>query len=257
MSDAMAQGPVRVAEVRTRSGFGWKRLAVAVAAVTAVCHVLIGAAYRDLDAIVVAVSFVLALGLMRLRRGTVGLGLLGLAFANVAFWTVPAMVTNLGGRFGFAAIAVPGLMAVLSVAGLVAAVGTLAAGRRGDAGGRAAPRMAVAAVVGLVIMVGLAAVRGDGAVLPEPLDLVLSSDSTAFSDSTLAAKAGTISVYLENRDYFWHTFTIHELGVDLRVPVGASGRVSFEAASGTYEYVCAIPGHDVAGMVGTLTVTGS
>jgi plastocyanin len=253
----MAQGTVRVAGVRTRPAFGWKRLAVIVAAVTAVCHVLIGAAYRDPDAMVVAVSLVVALGLMRLRRGTVGLVLLSLAFANVAFWTGPATVTNVGGRSGFAAIAVPGLMAVLSVVGLIATVGTLTASSRGHAGERAALRAAVAAAVGLVIVLGLAALRGDGVVLPEPSDHVLTSDTTAFSESELIAEAGTIGVYLKNRDYFWHTFTIHELGVDLRVPVGASGRVVFEAAPGTYQFVCAIPGHDIAGMVGTLTVTGS
>jgi plastocyanin len=253
----MAQGTVRVAEVRTRPAFGWKQLAVIVAAVTAVGHVLIGAAYRELDAIVVAVSLVVALGLMRLRRGTVGLVLLGLAVANVAFWTVPATVANLGGRFGFAAIAVPGLMAVLSVAGLLATAGTLMVSRRRDAGGQAAPPVAVATAVGLVLVLGLAAVRGDGAVLPESSDHVLTSDTTAFSDSELVAEAGTIGVYLDNRDYFWHTFTIRELGVDLRVPVGASGRVVFEASPGTYQFVCTIPGHEIAGMVGTLTVTGS
>jgi plastocyanin len=198
-----------------------EQLAVTVAAVTAVCHVLLGAAYRDLDAIVLAVSLVVALGAMRLRRGTVGLVLLGLAGANVAFWTVPAAVTNLGGRYGFAAIAVPGLMAVVSVAGFVAAV------------------------------------RDDGAVLPEPSDHVLTSDTTAFSDSELVVQSGTIGVYLDNRDYFWHTFTIREFGVDLRVPVGASGRVVFEASPGTYQFVCTIPGHEIAGMGGTLMVTGS
>jgi plastocyanin len=91
-------------------------------------------------------------------------------------------------------------------------------------------------------------------VVAEPDDLVILSDSTAFSPSELVATTGTIGVYLENRDYFWHTFTISELGVDLRVPVGAAGRATFEAAPGTYEFVCAIPGHDIAGMVGTLTV---
>jgi plastocyanin len=251
----MVQEVVPAADVRTRSVFGWRRLAVTAAVATAAGHVLIGAAYRDLDAIMVAVSCGVALGVTRLRRGTAGFALLGLAFANVAFWTVPATVTNLTGGSGFAAVAVPGVMATLSVTGLLASVGTLRTGRRGD-GGEAATvmRVTVAAAAVLVLLLGTATLRGDGAVVAEPDDLVILSDSTAFSPSELVATTGTIGVYLENRDYFWHTFTISELGVDLRVPVGAAGRATFEAAPGTYEFVCAIPGHDIAGMVGTLTV---
>jgi plastocyanin len=80
------------------------------------------------------------------------------------------------------------------------------------------------------------------------------ADRSAFENDELEAEAGTVTVFLDNRDYFWHTFTIRALGVDLAVPVEASGRASFDAPPGTYRFVCAIPGHEAAGMVGTLTV---
>jgi plastocyanin len=252
----MVQEAVRVEDVATTSAFGWRRLAGYAGAVAAVAHVAIGAGYRDVDAIVVAVTFGIALGLMRVRSGTVGLVVLLLAFANVAFWTVPATATNLDGGFGFAAIAVPGVMAVLSVAGLVATVGALTTRRQAAAGEAGALLLTVAAGLVLVVIVGLAALAGGAAIGAQPGDHVITTDRTAFSESEIVAQAGTIGVFVENRDYFWHTFTITELGVNLRVPIGASGRVTFEATPGTYEFVCAIPGHDRAGMVGTLTVVG-
>lgn len=44
------------------------------------------------------------------------------------------------------------------------------------------------------------------------------------------------------------------LGVNLNVPVSAERRLDFHAPPGTYEFVCAIPGHAQAGMEGTLRV---
>jgi plastocyanin len=255
----MAQGTVHSNEIRARPGLDWQRLSLLVAGAAFSGHLVIGAAYRDVDAFGIAASLAVAVGLTRLRRGTVGLALLGLAFANIAFWTVPATVTNVAGRSGSAAIAVPGVMAVLAVTGLVATVGTLQTRRRAEAGGSAATWVGAAAG-GLVVILGLAALYAGGTPGAErdaqPGDIALTSDRTAFSETELVARAGTIGVHLENRDYFWHTFTITELDVDLRVPVSASGRVTFEATPGTYEFVCAIPGHDIAGMVGTLTVVG-
>lgn len=76
----------------------------------------------------------------------------------------------------------------------------------------------------------------------------------AFSETELKLNEGNVVVTMENKDLFWHTFTIEELGVDLRVPVGAELGASFEAHPGEYQFVCAIPGHVEAGMVGTLIV---
>jgi uncharacterized cupredoxin-like copper-binding protein len=42
--------------------------------------------------------------------------------------------------------------------------------------------------------------------------------------------------------------------VNVNIPVGAERRTTFDAPAGTYEFVCAIPGHGQAGMKGTLTV---
>ena len=46
-----------------------------------------------------------------------------------------------------------------------------------------------------------------------------------------------------------------DLRVCLGVPVGAELIVTFDAPPGTYQYICAIPGHPEAGMKGSLIVT--
>jgi plastocyanin len=239
----------------TRSGPGFRTTGALLALVLLVSHLALGAIYSDLDAVFVAISFAVALGLLRIGHGTLGLVALVLACLNVAFWTLSATVVNLRGAAGFVAVAVPGTMAVLAVTGLLAATAAFAARNRPASPSAAGPRWLVAGgalVLGLVLVLGLALDRDDDQ--PEPGDLVVITDRSAFQDGELEADAGAVSVFMDNRDYFWHTFTIRALGVDLAVPVEATGRASFDAPPGTYRFVCAVPGHETAGMVGTLTV---
>jgi plastocyanin len=236
-------------------GAGYFVTGAMLAALLLVSHVALGALYRDLDAVFVAVSFAVALGLLRIGRGTLGLVALVVACLNVALWTLPATVVNLRGGAGFVAVAVPGTMAVLAVTGLITAAMALATRDRPAAADAPGPRWLVAggaAVLGVVLLLGAVLDRSDEE--PQPGDLVVITDRSAFEDGELEAEAGTVSVFLDNRDYFWHTFTIRALGVDLAVPVEAAGRTSFEAPPGVYRFVCAIPGHEAAGMVGILTV---
>lgn len=90
----------------------------------------------------------------------------------------------------------------------------------------------------------------------ESADIDLVAENVAFDQTELSASAGSITVSLENRDLFWHTFSIEELGVDLRVPDSAEMTVAFDALPGEYTFICDIPGHPEAGMKGTLLVDG-
>ena len=69
------------------------------------------------------------------------------------------------------------------------------------------------------------------------------------SRAQIGVGEGEVAVFVENKDTMLHTFTIEELGVDLRIPGDSTARVEFDAPAGTYEYVCA-PNADV--MSGTL-----
>ena len=73
---------------------------------------------------------------------------------------------------------------------------------------------------------------------------------------SISASAGEITVDVKNEDGTVHNFEITELGV-LSGDLDPDGSISvtFTAEAGTYEYFCSTPGHQPAGMFGTLTVT--
>jgi uncharacterized cupredoxin-like copper-binding protein len=51
-----------------------------------------------------------------------------------------------------------------------------------------------------------------------------------------------------------HNFSIDELGISVDIAPGSTEETVINAAAGTYEYYCNVPGHKEAGMVGTLIV---
>jgi len=77
----------------------------------------------------------------------------------------------------------------------------------------------------------------------------------AFNPSQFAIPADTeVVVALPNLGQAVHNFSIPELGVSVTAQAGETGQATINAPAGTYEFVCNIPGHSAAGMVGTLTV---
>jgi nitrite reductase (NO-forming) len=96
-------------------------------------------------------------------------------------------------------------------------------------------------------------------------------DTFTFDPDTASADAeNLVKVTLNNEGALEHTWTLVSTDVDLAtvrdvdalagvttgsVPPGESKTISFTApAAGTYQYVCTIPGHAPAGMVGTMTI---
>lgn len=97
------------------------------------------------------------------------------------------------------------------------------------------------------------------------------SDSFQFTPASASVSAGDeVEVTLNNTGALEHSWTLVPEGADLAtvadaeaidgattgtVAAGETGTVTFTAPdAGTYQFVCTIPGHAVAGMVGTLTV---
>jgi uncharacterized cupredoxin-like copper-binding protein len=64
-----------------------------------------------------------------------------------------------------------------------------------------------------------------------------------------------VTVTITNKGQLQHDFVIDALNIktDL-LNAGDSVTVTINAAAGSYEYYCSVPGHKEAGMVGTLTV---
>jgi plastocyanin len=80
-----------------------------------------------------------------------------------------------------------------------------------------------------------------------------------FSKSTLEARAGQITLVMENPAPIEHNIAVRGEGVDEKgeiVGQGDESRVSVDLEAGEYEFYCSVPGHEQAGMRGTLTITG-
>jgi nitrite reductase (NO-forming) len=73
----------------------------------------------------------------------------------------------------------------------------------------------------------------------------------------LEARAGqTITLVIENKGVLDHDFVIEELGIEVKLSPGETQEVTFVVDEiGTYTYICAVPGHLDAGMIGQLTIS--
>jgi nitrite reductase (NO-forming) len=77
----------------------------------------------------------------------------------------------------------------------------------------------------------------------------------AFNPNQFTIPADTeVVVALPNLGQAVHNFSIPELEVNVTAQAGETGQATINAPAGTYDFVCNIPGHSAAGMVGTLTV---
>lgn len=74
-----------------------------------------------------------------------------------------------------------------------------------------------------------------------------------FSPRELTAQVGE-EVVLDMRVTGVHTFTIDELGVNVRLRQGTDSVRFTPDRPGQFEYYCAVPGHRERGMLGALTV---
>ncbi len=233
-------------------GLTWRRLTLIAGIAATVTIGTISAILGDLEGVAVMLGFALATWLTRVRRGTVGAIGVGLIGAVTLSFMLTAALTNIREGSPMSSVLIASVLTAVSLLALIAAIGFLA-NRASEL--TTGPWLSMG--ISILMFVGL---LGWGAsinrVHVDAGDIVLVTENMVFSAADLSVVPGEVVVTLENKDLFWHTFTIEDLGVDLRVPVGAKLGASFEAPPGEYQFICAIPGHAEAGMVGTLTVGG-
>jgi len=78
-----------------------------------------------------------------------------------------------------------------------------------------------------------------------------------YDKTSLAAKAGKVTIVFTNSSPLSHNVTIESSGAVLgATPTfqGGSKTLSLTLKPGTYKFYCSVPGHRMAGMEGTLTV---
>jgi plastocyanin len=100
-----------------------------------------------------------------------------------------------------------------------------------------------------------AAGEGEETTLENPAD----ESQLAYAESELEAPAGTITLVMENPSALEHNIAVRGGGVDEQGEVvgqGGESSVTADLEPGEYEFYCSVPGHEAAGMKGTLTVTG-
>ncbi len=86
------------------------------------------------------------------------------------------------------------------------------------------------------------------------------SGQLKFTQATLSAKAGTVTIDFTNKSQLPHNFTLQK---GTSGPVvgatptfnGGSRTLTVKLKPGTYTFFCSVPGHRTAGMQGTLTVS--
>jgi plastocyanin len=91
----------------------------------------------------------------------------------------------------------------------------------------------------------------------ETLKLAADKSALKFDKSKLTAKAGKVTLEMANPSGIPHAVAIKGNGVDVDGKTVGSGETSTASAdlkAGTYTFYCPVPGHEAAGMKGTLTV---
>jgi uncharacterized cupredoxin-like copper-binding protein len=91
-------------------------------------------------------------------------------------------------------------------------------------------------------------------------NLQLAADESGqlkFDKTSLTAKAGKVTITMDNPSPVPHAVAVEGNGVDKdgkTVGMGGKSTVSVSLKPGTYEFYCPVDGHKQAGMKGTLTV---
>jgi uncharacterized cupredoxin-like copper-binding protein len=83
------------------------------------------------------------------------------------------------------------------------------------------------------------------------------SGALKFDKSSLTAKAGKLTIVMDNPSDLPHAVEIEGQGVEAEgetVEKGGVSKATAEVKAGEYEFYCPVDGHKQAGMEGTLTV---
>jgi plastocyanin len=233
-------GPINDARLLPR----WRPVLVAAALAQILFEVVIMVVNGEVVRPVIVWSALLAIGLFvfgkRRRAGAALLGFVSLVhFATSAAFLAEGLVhpeSFWDFWLGWSIVLTAGL-------GVLAAAAVWRQEDDGSKRARAVSLGIMALIVALGILGGAATIAYDSDSAQDG-DIALSARSVQFEPANLIADSGEIAVFVDNDDSFRHTFSIEALEVDLEVPGGKATRVEFIAEPGTYEFYCAVPGHE-------------
>jgi uncharacterized cupredoxin-like copper-binding protein len=79
-----------------------------------------------------------------------------------------------------------------------------------------------------------------------------------YNKKVLKAKAGKVTIVMRNLSPLPHDIAVKGHGVNVKGKIVTKGKTSIVTAvlkKGRYEFYCSVPGHEAAGMKGTLIIT--
>lgn len=230
---------------------GWIRLARAGAIAMAVWMVLLTIMARSAIPPVIVIGLIAAVFASVLRGGRRKTALGGAVFALMAlFGNLPGVIDELSNPESTPAFI---LTTLVTVGGILMTVGGIGVFFGWDG---APVRMLGIGAAGLTVT--LAAFSFVAGALTESADqasadVPVTLEQIAFQPSTVSvAETGTL--WIDNRDGIRHTFTVEALGLDLEVPALKARQLAVTGAPGTYDVICAVPGHE--SMTATLVIEG-
>ncbi len=199
--------------------------------------------------LVIGVAFLAFVPFLRGERRKAGLG--AAVFAALAYLAnLPIIMDDLANPESAPAFILQ-LLSTVAVA-LVITGGLGAFLRRSTRAIR--PLLSVALGVFLAGAVGsVATAANTDSVAALPGDVHVTAQQIMWSPEDIVINSSATGIWIDNKDGVRHTFVIPELGIDVEVPGLKSSRVDIEAAPGTYEIICDVPGHQ--NMTATLRVT--
>ncbi len=91
---------------------------------------------------------------------------------------------------------------------------------------------------------------------PKPKQVFLSAQDIVWDPPLIEAQVGQeLTLTIRNDGALDHNFVSDELGLDILISPGTSETVTFVVTEpGKLEFICNIPGHEEAGMVGEIVV---
>ncbi|MDH3944658.1 MAG: cupredoxin domain-containing protein [Anaerolineae bacterium] len=109
----------------------------------------------------------------------------------------------------------------------------------------------------ILIVVGVSACAAPAPTTPPTVEILLTAQDIKWDVDRIEAKVGQPIVFvITNEGVLDHNFEISELGVNENIAVGETIELELTFdLPGNYDFVCNVPGHAEAGMVGTITVS--
>ncbi len=111
-------------EEQERAGVTWRHLLTYAALADLVVMAVVGIAVRDKEALAFAGAILVGILFLRIRSGLAGVVMLGVLSLDAAVFMLPAAASNSAHRGRFVDLLIPLSLGVISIAGLLAAIGS-------------------------------------------------------------------------------------------------------------------------------------